>query len=162
MKTSLLLLPFLLLLLTSCGSDDDLERTVLPFNMEREAEIVEGMSQRQAIFSGNGDYTLRVADESIASAVYKPTGSGIDFGAVIVTGLKRGSTTVTVTDTKANSSVDISVKVISSNFYMMSIATRAHSSLKHDQVSYLIPSDKDRCNVLSFVQEGDRLRYMKR
>ena len=162
MKTSLLLLPLLLLLLTACGSDDDPERTVLPFNMEREAEIVEGMSQRQAIFSGNGDYTLRVADESIASAVYKPTGSGIDFGAVIVTGLKRGSTTITVTDTKAKSSVDISVKVISSNFYMMSIATSAHPSLKHDLVSCFIPSDKDRRDVLFFVQEGAGLRFMTR
>lgn len=157
-----LLIPVFLLLLVGCKGDDELERTVLPFNMEREAEIVEGQSQRQAIFSGNGEYTLSVADESIATAVYRPSGSGIDYGHVVVTGLKRGKTTVTVTDTKAKSSVDVSVRVISSNFYMMSIATSGHPSLKHDLVSCFIPSDKERRDVLFFVQEGAGLRYLTR
>ena len=120
-----LILPLtvLLLLTTACRSDDDdLKREALPFNMEREAEIIEGLSQRQAIYSGNGTYTLSVADASIVSAEYVPSANGFDYGGVVVRGLKKGKTTVTVTDTKVQRSVDIAVKVISSDFYMMSMA----------------------------------------
>ena len=160
-----LILPLtvLLLLTTACRSDDDdLKREALPFNMEREAEIIEGLSQRQAIYSGNGTYTLSVADASIVSAEYVPSANGFDYGGVVVRGLKKGKTTVTVTDTKVQRSVDIAVKVISSNFYMMSMAQSRHPSLKPDLVSCFIPSDKEQRDVLFFVQRGGGLLFFTR
>ena len=143
-----------LLLTMACRSDDDeLKREALPFNMEREAEIIEGLTQRQAIYSGNGTYTLNIADASIVSAEYVPSASGFDYGGIVVKGLKKGKTTITVTDTKVQRSVDIAVKVISSNFYMMSMAQSRHPSLKPDLVSCFIPSDKEQRDVLFFVQK---------
>ena len=160
-----LILPLtvLLLLTTACRSDDDdLKREALPFNMEREAEIIEGLSQRQAIYSGNGTYTLSVADASIVSAEYVPSANGFDYGGVVVRGLKKGKTTVTVTDTKVQRSVDIAVKVISSDFYMMSMAQSRHPSLKPDLVSCFIPSDKEQRDVLFFVHRGGGLLFFTR
>ncbi|MBQ4022867.1 MAG: Ig-like domain-containing protein [Prevotella sp.] len=152
-----------LLLTTACRSDDDeLKREALPFNMEREAEIIEGLTQRQAIYSGNGTYTLNIADASIVSAEYVPSASGFDYGGIVVKGLKKGKTTITVTDTKVQRSVDIAVKVISSNFYMMSMAQSRHPSLKPDLVSCFIPSDKEQRDVLFFVQKGGGLLFFTR
>ena len=111
------------------------------------------MTQRQAIYSGNGTYTLNIADASIVSAEYVPSASGFDYGGIVVKGLKKGKTTITVTDTKVQRSVDIAVKVISSNFYMMSMAQSRHPSLKPDLVSCFIPSDKEQRDVLFFVQK---------
>ena len=105
-----------------------------------------------------GAYTEARAENSVAWGLE----SKVSGGRITINGWLKGKTTVTVTDTKVQRSVDIAVKVISSNFYMMSMAQSRHPSLKPDLVSCFIPSDKEQRDVLFFVQRGGGLLFFTR
>ena len=149
-------------LLIGCGDDDDPQAGGLPFNMEREAEVIEGYSTKQSIYSGNGEYTLKMRDESIATATYERSFGGVDYGAIILTGRKQGSTVLTVTDVKAQKSIDINVKVISPNFYMLTPVTSNHKALTATVVQCYIPGDQSERDVLFFKSDGIGLKYLTR
>ena len=151
-----------IVVLGSCGSDDEPSSNLLPFNMERQAEVIEGYSTKQAVYSGNGDYRLTVRDASIATASYVSSYGGVDFGAVVLTGLKQGSTVLTVSDVKADKSIDIDVKVVSPNFYMLTPVTSNHKALTRKVVQCFIPSEKTERDVLFFESDGVGLRYLTR
>ena len=151
-----------LLLLSACGGSDEPSESKLPFNMEQQAEIVEGCTAKQSIYTGNGDYDIRVSDPAVAKATYSPPFGGIDYGAIVIEGLRQGQTTVSVTDRTAQRTIDISVRVISPNFYMMSMASSNHKALDRTVVSCFVPSDKTERDVLFFRSDGKGLKYMTR
>jgi hypothetical protein len=155
-------LTLLAAMLTACGDDDEPVRGGLPFSLELKAEVVEGYTQRQPIYTGNGDYTISMADPQIASAEYVPSKSGLDFGAIVVTGRKQGSTVMTVTDTQAGKSLNVDLKVISPNFHMVTPVTSGHKALAHDVVWCLVPSQKAERDVMFFRSDGVGLHFLTR
>ncbi|MCR4852853.1 MAG: hypothetical protein K5893_04615 [Prevotella sp.] len=149
-------------ILAACGGDDDPVSGGLPFNLEQQAEVAEGYSLRMSIYSGNGDYSLNIADGSIARATYAKSMGGVDFGSIIVEGLKQGSTVLTVTDNKAGKSIGVDIKVISPNYHMTIPVTSGHKALTREVVWCMVPSQKAERDVMFFRSDGVGLHYLTR
>jgi hypothetical protein len=91
-----------LFVFTACSNDDDDKNLVLE-NTEVSAEV--GGTATVKITKGNGDYEVTPVDATIATATVTTD------GAITVTGVKAGETTLTVTD-KAKKTATLKVKVV--------------------------------------------------
>ncbi len=106
----LLVLP-LIIGLSSCSDSDDGERVYDLTFEKNDYAVMENYSQNILIRSGNGDYTITSGDTEIVKASYLPaTTEG--FGSISVSGLKKGTTILTIKDNVSGQEVKLNMTVI--------------------------------------------------
>ncbi len=68
-------------------------------------EVKEGGKEEVEMTAGSGNYEVKSSDKGVATAEVKD-------GKVVITGVKAGTTKVTITDTKTKKTAEITVKII--------------------------------------------------
>lgn len=142
MKTKHLLgalLPlFCIIILSSCGNNDEKKRYSLSFEKEcyehpllRTTSIV--------IRSGNRDYTVTVEKTDILS-IDVDLSSSIGMGNLRVNPKKKGETKVKVKDNITNETVDLKIKITDS-YLAYSIKKSNHPALSDGTVVYLVNNE---------------------
>ena len=87
----------------ACSDDDDKVNETLKINPEKIEIVVEEMG-KAVISNGKAPYTLAISDKDIVKAE-------MDADTVVVTGLKEGSASITITDkNKFSGKVTVTVK----------------------------------------------------
>lgn len=104
----LLALSLSLFVFTACSDDDNLNDILLGADG---VSVVQGHTMGITIRNGNGGYTVVSADDAIATATVA------DDLLITVTGVKAGTTTITVTDAEKKTAI-LSVEVIALNDYV--------------------------------------------
>lgn len=135
----LITLPLVLLgivLCTSCSNDDDYLGTALRFEKKSyEARINE--TTLIQIMGGSQSYTLIVKDPNILGAGIITYAAKYNPGSLSITGMKKGTTTVTVTDNKRKEQETLSIKIV--DFYTtISINESNHPLLKKNRVLFIV------------------------
>jgi hypothetical protein len=102
--------------LSSCSDSDDDERVYDLTFEKNDYAVMENYSQNILIRSGNGDYTITSGNSEIIKASYLPATTA-GFGSLSVTGLKKGTTTLTIKDNVSGQEVKLNMTVI--NRYMV-------------------------------------------
>ncbi|NMA74662.1 MAG: hypothetical protein GX963_10985 [Bacteroidales bacterium] len=117
-RMHLLLMPFVVLVLLSCGSDEKKpepktlliseSRYTVPINTDRSIRIE----------SGNQDYSFIVGDNSILNVKYEKATQYSPFGSLQIYGLKKGVTTLTVIDNVTEQSNELEIQVTARNVFV--------------------------------------------
>lgn len=111
LKRLLLFVPFLIIGMISCG-DDDKDSDPNPFFISENRYNVPIDADRYIkIESGNQNYSFVVEDSSILDVKYENATEYHHFGGIRLYGLKKGSTTLTVTDNVTKQSKVLEIRV---------------------------------------------------
>lgn len=104
------LLTLMSVCLSGCSEDNDGAKEIYPIRFIEKSHEVR-LFQLESIWfaDGGGDYAVSVADEEILSATINA-----DTKNLSINGKKKGTTTVTIKDNKANEEVTLTIKVVDS------------------------------------------------
>lgn len=148
MKTRFLLGALLLSVcsLTGC-SDDNENELIAPFDIGKtyyETRLGRGSTSID-VTNGSGDISLEAADENILQAVYrKEEGSDVLKGVVTLTGKKKGTTSLTLTDNVTGDKETVEVKVTDC-YIAYDIIASNHPALNEEMTLFLINNEARDC-----------------
>lgn len=118
-KICLSFLPFVILVMLSCGSDKKTEPEPQSLFISKNRYTVPIDTDRSiSIKSGNLDYSFIVGDKSILDVKYEKATQYDRFGSFRIYGLKEGVTTLTVTDNVAEQSKELEIRVTARNLFI--------------------------------------------
>lgn len=104
------LLTLMSVCLPGCSDDNDGAKEIYPIRfVEKSHEVRLFQAERILFADGGGDYTVSVADAELLSATIDA-----DTKNLSIDGKKKGITTVTIKDNKANEEVTLTIKVVDS------------------------------------------------
>lgn len=143
----ILLLSLLSIGLTGC--DDD-EKTNYPLTIFKTSfEVPLNRSSEIVISKGNGAYTLKIENATIAQAtVLEASLYDSSCGRISVVGKQKGETTLLVTDDVTKETVTLEIKVTDN--YVSSFITKSnHPALANNVWIYLINNEAHDCYFLT-------------
>lgn len=134
----LITLPFILLgflLCTSCSDDEDLGT---PLKFEKTSyEARNNYSTAIQLQGGSQSYSLKVENSNLLKASILTYEAKFNPGVLSIERLKKGTTTVTVIDTKRQEEITLSIKIV--DFYTsISINESNHPVLAENQVLFIV------------------------
>lgn len=104
------LLTLMSVCLSGCSDDNDEVKEIYPIRfIEKSHEVRLFQLESISFVDGGGDYAVSVADEEILSATINANTKNLS-----INGKKKGTTTVTIRDNKANEEVTLTIKVVDS------------------------------------------------
>lgn len=104
------LLTLMSVCLSGCSEDNDGAKEIYPIRfVEKSHEVRLFQAERIWFADGGGDYAVSVADEELLSATIDA-----DTKNLSINGKKKGTTTVTIKDNRANEKVTLTIKVVDS------------------------------------------------
>jgi len=144
----LLFLSLFFVAYSSCSDNDEKKIYELTFEKSDYAVMNHSrFSKNIMIRSGNGDYTLTPGDKEMIEASYSPSHSG-GSGDILVKGLKKGTTTLSVKDNVTGEEVKLNITV--TNAYLSSVITQ----LNYD----ISPSDDNKNAIQKYMTENALLK----
>lgn len=118
-KICLSFLPFVILVMLSCGSDKKTEPEPQSlFISENKYTVPIDTDRSISIKSGNLDYSFIVGDKSILDVKYEKATQYDRFGSFRIYGLKEGVTTLTVIDKVTEQSKELEIRVTARNLFI--------------------------------------------
>ncbi len=150
-----LLMFFLITLLFGCKKE---EKKTFDFVFTSSIESRLDMTRNFPITIGNGDYTIKVKDETILEAYFTNTVNA-PFGAIGIQGKKKGETTVSITDNVIQSTREVQVKITDS-YLPLTILKSNHPTLTKAIHIFLVNNaEKD---AYFFLQNGNDLNFKQK
>lgn len=160
-----LFFPFLIcLVLTSCDNDDDDKIYDLTFAHNSYA-ITLGQNTPISFRSGNLDYTFSSSDEEVATVTYTPP-AHVGFGDIVLTGKKKGTTTVSVTDNVTKQKVELTITVVDAYLSLTNFQNEIQVEINNETDKAFIEKDIKENSFLkedyiySLVKNEDKTFYM--
>lgn len=102
----IILLSLIAISFSACNDDN------APLSFDQDSYEVPAQGNRYlGPASGNGDYTLTVSDPQVASAAVEQGWSSPGGSMIVVQGLQKGETTLTVTDKATNETRELHIRV---------------------------------------------------
>jgi hypothetical protein len=147
---------FLPLLLMACSSSSD-QKDITPLNITQKMySMMENWSQSIYVNTGSGDLSLKVEDASVVEATYQKNTDGT--GNIIITGKKKGSCSLVVTDNATQVKQDLSIKV-TDRYLSYHIYDSDHPTLANDVVLFLVANDAHSCYFFpySYTKSGSTM-----
>lgn len=149
---------FSILLTTFLFSCKKEEKKPFDFVLPASLESRLNMSGNFPITIGNGDYTIKVKDETILEAYFMNT-INAPFGAIGIQGKKKGETTISITDNVIQSTRDIKVKI--TDFYLpLAVSKSNHPALTKAMHIFLVNNTKK--DAYFFLQNGNDLNFKQK
>lgn len=151
-----LLLILLTVVFTAC-SDNEREPYYLSLSVDK-CEVPVDRSSYIPILSGNGDYTIKVANNDIVEAQADfSTYPNMAFGVILIQSKQKGETTITVTDNVTQDVKTLKVKV-TDDFVGFRMTESDHIALSKERWVYLI--NNERKDAYFFEKENNGVRSL--
>lgn len=149
---------FLMVLITLLFGCKKEEKKTFDFVFTSSIESRLNMNEYFPITVGNGDYTIKVKDETILDAYFTNTANA-PFGAIRIQGKKKGETTVTITDNVIQSTREVQVKITDS-YLPFAISKSNHPTLTKAVHIFLVNNTKK--DAYFFLQNGNDLNFKQK
>ncbi|MDR2273567.1 MAG: hypothetical protein LBF27_21850 [Sphingobacterium sp.] len=149
---------FLMVLVTLLFGCKKEEKRTFDFIFTSSIESRLNMNEYFPITVGNGDYTIKVKDETILDAYFTNTANA-HFGAIRIQGKKKGETTVTITDNVIQSTREVQVKITDS-YLPFAISKSNHPTLTKAMHIFLVNNTKK--DAYFFLQKGNDLNFKQK
>ena len=110
------------------------------------------------IVSGNSDYSIKIENSDIATADFIGGGS-LNFGTIVISGKKKGETTISITDKVTGTVEEVKLKV--TDFYLPLVVSNSnHPALLQNMRFYLVNNEKK--DVFFFLEKDGKLELQQK
>lgn len=130
------------LFVTACSNDNNENEPIAPFSLEKDYyEIrLERGGTSISVKNGSGDISLKIGDENILQAIYTKYNDNREDsrkGHIILSGMQKGTTTLTIIDNVTKDVENVEVKVTDC-YLAYGIAESNHPALKANTTLFFI------------------------
>ena len=147
---------FIFIFLVGCKKEE--QRT---FDFILQTKTMEAPLNGQSylpIVSGNSDYSIKIENSDIATADFIGGGS-LNFGTIVISGKKKGETTLSITDKLTGTVEEVKLKV--TDFYLPLVVSNSnHPALLQNMRFYLVNNEKK--DAFFFLEKGGKLALQQK